>query len=542
LQNGGSIYTKPTFVIALIIMLIFVLYGTVWPVEFKENADEVFGWMIANLGWTFILGASVFLFLIVFLLLSPVGEIKLGADDEKPAYGTMPWFAMLFSCGMGIGLLFWGVSEPIWHYIWPPLGEAGSAAAIHMAMRYSYFHWGFHPWAIYAVVAGSLAYFSYRKGLPMLLSSCLEPILGRKGIEGPFGVIINVIGVFATVFGLATSLGLGAMQISAGLESLFGIPSGPPAWVAIIVVVTLIAIISTSTGIDRGIKWLSQINIVVAGLLMLLVFIVGPTLFLLNLFTHSIGDYLQNIIYMSFGLDAAGENTGGWYGAWTVFYWAWWIAWAPFVGTFIARISRGRTIRNFIVGVMMVPVAVSMVWFTVFGGSALYAEHFGDAGGRIIDAVGADSAMGFFALLQGFASPWSSILIAVGVFSVVVFFVTSSDSGTYVNGMLTSGGDPNPPLKLRIIWGALEGIVAAVLLLGAGALMVAYDLTLPQAAEAALKSLQTASVVGGFPFMLIMLLMLYCLMKSLFAEMREGTLPLEKKRIQDALDELKANK
>lgn len=524
MQNGGSLYTKPTFLIALIVMVVFVVLGVAVPEAFGTATGNIFNYMVSSWGWSFILGASIFLFLIVFLLLSPVGEIKLGEDDEKPAYSNEVWFAMLFSCGMGIGLLFWGVSEPIWHYMWPPMGEPYTAEAVHMAMRYAFFHWGFHPWAVYAVVAGSLAYFSYRKGLPMLLSSCLEPILGRKGIEGPWGILVNIIGVFATLFGLATSLGLGAMQLGAGLESLFGIPSTPAIWVTIVVVVTAAAVISTSTGIDRGIKWLSQINIVVAGLLMLLVFIVGPTLFILNILTHATGDYLQNIIYMSFGLDAAGEGTEGWYAAWTIFYWAWWIAWAPFVGTFIARISRGRTIRNFIVGVMLVPVAVSLVWFSVFGGSALYQEHFG--GGGIADAVSADSAMGFFALLQGL--PVSSLLIVVAMFSVAVFFITSSDSGTYVNGMLTSGGDPNPPLTLRIIWGVLEGAIAAILLFTGGA--------------SALGSLQTASVVGGFPFMIIMLLMLYCLFKSLYAEMREGTLPLEKKRIQDALSELKAEK
>ncbi len=521
MQNEGNNNAKKTFWIALIVMLVFVVFGVAAPEAFGEATGNVFNYMIEVWGWSFILGASVFLILIVFLLLSPVGEIKLGADDEKPAYSNPVWFAMLFSCGMGIGLLFWGVSEPIWHYMWPPFGEAYTEQTIHVAMRYSYFHWGFHPWAIYAVVAGSLAYFSYRKGLPMMLSSCLEPILGRKGIEGGWGILINVIGVFATLFGLATSLGLGAMQLGAGLESLFGIPSTPAIWVIIVVVITIAAVISTYTGIDRGIKYLSQVNIVVAVLLMLLVFIVGPTLFILNIFTHATGDYLQHIVYMSFGLDAAGEGTEGWYGAWTIFYWAWWIAWAPFVGTFIARISRGRTIRNFIVGVMLVPVFVSMVWFAVFGGSALYVEHFG-AGG-IADAVGQDSALGFFSLLSQF--PAATLLIIVAMFSVAVFFITSSDSGTYVNGMLTSGGNPNPPVFLRITWGVIEGAIAAILLFTGG-----------------LGALQTASVVGGFPFMIIMLLMLYCLMKALYAERAEGTLPLEKKRIRDAIEELKSEK
>jgi glycine betaine transporter len=292
--------------------------------------------------------------------------------------------------------------------------------------------------------------------------------------------------------------------------------------VTIVIVATLAAIISTSTGIDRGIKYLSNINIAVAVLLMLLVFIIGPTVFILKLLTQATGDYLQNIIQMSFGLDAAGAGTEGWYNAWTVFYWAWWIAWAPFVGTFIARVSRGRTIRNFVVGVMLVPVAVSMVWFAVFGGSALFQTHF--AGNEaIMAAVNKDSALGFFAALQGF--PVSGLLVAVAMFSVAIFFITSSDSGTYVNGMLTSGGNPDPPLYLRIVWGSLQGAIAAILLFTGG-----------------LKALQTASIIGGFPFMIIMLLMLYCLMKSLFAELREGTLPIEKQRIKDALAEIKSGK
>jgi len=521
-EEERSMYAKRTFWIALIIMLVFVIFGVAAPDAFGEAAGAVFDYMVVQWGWTFILGASVFLIMIVYLLLSPVGEIKLGRDDEKPEYGNFTWFAMLFSCGMGIGLLFWGVSEPIWHYMWPPMGEAGTGAAVHMAMRYSYFHWGLHPWAIYAVVAGSLAYFSYRRGLPMMLSSCLEPILGPENINKGWGVVVNVIGVFATLFGLATSLGLGAMQIGAGLEFLFGIPSTNALWVVIVIVVTAAAVISTYTGIDRGIKWLSRINIVVALALLALVFILGPTLFILNILTHSTGDYLQNIIYMSFGLDAAGEGTEGWYNAWTVFYWAWWIAWAPFVGTFIARVSRGRTIRNFITGVLLVPVAVSLVWFAVFGGAALWYEHFQEVG-IIQEAVAEDEAMGFFTLLE--IMPASALLVAAASFSVAIFFITSSDSGTYVNGMLTSGGNPNPPVFLRITWGVLEGAIAAILLFTGG-----------------LGALQTASVVGGFPFMIIMFLMLYCLMKSLYQERAEGSLPLEKARIDAAIQELKEEK
>ncbi|MFZ4450767.1 BCCT family transporter [Salibacterium aidingense] len=519
-QKGLTTFSQtlkaPVFIISFILAAAFVIVGIALP-AFGDYMDAAFTWMTTNLGWAFIIGASVFLIVTIYLIFSPLGEIKLGEDDEDPEYPTGAWFAMLFSAGMGIGLLFWGVSEPLNHYDWPPLGEAGTAATVHTALQYSFFHWGFHPWAIYAVVACALAYFSYRKGLPMLLSSTLEPILGRDNLNGTWGNLVNIIGVLATLLGISTSLGLGVMQIGGGLEQLFGIPNNQGLWVAIVAVVTVLAIISTSTGIDKGIKWLSQINLSVAGLLMLIVFVVGPTLFILNALTHSTGTYFQNLIHMSFGLDAAGEGTEGWYQAWTIFYWAWWIAWAPFVGSFIARVSRGRTIRSFAVGVLLVPTAVSMVWFSVFGGAALYNQHF--AGVNILEAVLEDEAQGFFALLSEF--PVSGLLIAVAMISVAVFFVTSSDSGTYVIGMLTSKGNPNPPLGVRITWGTIEGLFAIVLLLAGG-----------------LNALQTASFLGGFPFMLVMLLMVYCLIKALYDELRDGSLPLERQRIFAALEDL----
>ncbi|MFO7952259.1 MAG: BCCT family transporter [Bacillota bacterium] len=520
-NHKGSTYSRPTFVISLIIMIIFLVIGAGFTEVFADVTSSVFDYMTSQWGWSFILGVSIFLFMAIYLLLSPLGQIKLGKDDEEPEYKFSTWFAMLFFSGMGIGLVFWGVSEPIWHYMWPAYGEANTVEALHLSMRYTFFHWGLHPWAVYAITAGSLAYFSYRKGLPMLLSSCLEPILGRKGIEGPLGNLINIIGVFATIFGLATSLGLGAMQIASGLDMLFGIPSNSVSWVVIISVITIAAVISTYTGIDRGIKWLSLFNFFIAFTLMLLVFILGPTLFILDVFTHSVGNYLQNIVSMSFALDPAGDGTEGWTEAWTVFYWAWWIAWAPFVGTFIARISRGRTIRSFVIGVLLAPVVVSIVWLSVFGGAALYHEHFGPGG--LSDPVAADEAQGFFMLFSQF--PASTLLIVLGVFSVAAFFITSSDSGTYVNGMLTSGGNINPPYQLRITWGVIEGAVAAILLFAGG-----------------LGALQTASVVGGFPFMIILLLMLYCLIKSLVEEREAGSLPLEKQRIYYALEELKSEK
>jgi len=387
-----------------------------------------------------------------------------------------------------------------------------------MALQYSFFHWGLHPWAIYAVVAGSLAYFTYRKGLPMLLSSTLEPLIGRKQLNGPLGNTVNIIGVVATLFGISTSLGLGVMQIGGGLETLFNFPNNTFLWLIIIVVVTALAIVSTTTGIDRGIKWLSQINLGVAGLLLLFVLILGPTLFIFNSFTHSTGSYLQNLLSMSFGIDAAGEGSEGWYNTWTIFYWAWWISWAPFVGSFIARVSRGRTIRSFSIGVLLVPTGVSMFWFSVFGGTALYREHFTDA--SILNTVLEDEALGFFAMLAQF--PLANVLIVIAMISLTVFFVTSSDSGTYVIGMLTSKGNMNPPLQLRVTWGVLEGAFAAVLLLSGG-----------------LAALQTAAVVGGFPFMIIMFLMIISLIKALFKELSDGSLPMERQRVYVALEDLR---
>ncbi|WP_279401751.1 BCCT family transporter [Piscibacillus salipiscarius] len=489
--------------------------------KFGTYVDKTFTWVVETLGWSFILGGSIFLIVAIYLMISPLGEIKLGDDHEKPAYSTPAWFAMLFSAGMGIGLLFWGVSEPINHYMWPPHGEAETPAAVHKALQYSFFHWGLHPWAVYAIVAAALAYFSYRKNLPMLLSSTLEPLLGRKRLNGFWGNTINIIGVISTLFGISTSLGLGVMQIGGGFEQLFGIPNDTGLWLMIILVVTGLAILSTTSGIDKGIKWLSQANIGVAGLLLLFVLILGPTLFILEALTHSTGGYIQNIFKMSFGIDAAGEGTEGWYDAWTIFYWAWWISWAPFVGAFIARVSRGRTIRSFTMGVLLVPTVISIVWFSVFGGAGLFLEHFKES--SIWNAVSEDEAQGFFALLDTF--PFSSVLIIIAMLSLTVFFITSADSGTYVIGMLTSKGNENPPLGLRIIWGIIEGGFAAVLLLAGG-----------------LGALQTAAVVGGFPFMLIMFLMIGCLIYALNRELKDGSLPQERARIYAALEDLREEK
>ncbi len=491
-------FKNKTFWIAFILNMLFVLWGIFGIESLGAAADAAFSFITVQLGWSFMLGGSIFVGVAFYLMFSKVGSIRLGEPDEKPEYSRFSWFAMLFSAGMGIGLVFWSVSEPIWHYIWPATGAAANAtaetpeAAVN-AMRLAFFNWGIHPWAFYIIVGGALSYFSYRKGLPMLLSSTLAPLIGEENLDKGWGRVVNILGVYATLFGLATSLGLGAMSIANGLSHLGLISgAGTTVQVVIIIVVTTGAVISTVTGIDKGIKWLSNINVWIMIVLMALVTLIGPTLFIINIFTNSLGQYLQHFVEMSFMSDAIMDNP--WLPAWTIFYWAWWIAWAPFVGTFIARISRGRTIREFVVGSLFVPVLVSFFWFAIFGGTGLYIELFG-AGG-LAEAVSESEAAGFYAALSHL--PLAPLLILLGTISVTIFFITSSDSATYVNGMLTCQGDPNPPRRLRVLWGVLEGAIAAVLLFAGG-----------------LSALQTASVVSGFPFMIVMFFMVYSLLKAL---------------------------
>ncbi|GIP38257.1 glycine betaine transporter OpuD [Paenibacillus sp. J31TS4] len=483
------------FIISLTIIGLFVLWGALAPGQLTAAADALFAFTIEKFGWFYLLATFGFLLFSLYLAFSKYGHIKLGADDEKPKYSRITWFAMLFSAGMGIGLVFWGVAEPLSHYLTPPEGAAGGTPeAARLAMRYSFFHWGLHPWAVYTVIALALAYFQYRKGHKGLISATFVPLLGDR-VNGPIGKAIDILAIIATVFGVATSLGLGALQINGGLTHLFGIPAGNSSQVVIIAVVTVLFIVSATTGLDKGIKLLSNTNLVIAVILMLFVFVMGPTSFILDTFTVTVGGYLQNIIQMSLRLTPFSQ--GSWIGAWTLFYWAWWIAWAPFVGTFIARVSRGRTIKEFVLGVLLVPSLFGFLWFAIFGGTGLKLQILDQL--PLAEAVQQDVTSALFLTLEQL--PLGTIIAALATLLIVMFFVTSADSATFVLGMLSSDGRLNPSNRVKITWGVVQSAIAVVLLISGG-----------------LNGLQTASIVAALPFAIILVGMCVSLLKALKTE------------------------
>lgn len=488
---------KSIFGISAIVCIIFVLWTVITPESAGNIFSQVQGFFTTNFGWLYALGATAFLAGCLLLAFSKYGQIKLGKDDEQPEYSTFNWFAMLFCAGMGIGLVFWSVAEPITHYLTSPLATPQTPEAAELALRYTYFHWGLHPWAVYGVVGMALAYFQFRKGLPALCSSTFHPILGDEGIKGPIGKFVDILAVFATIFGVATSLGMGAMQINAGLNHLYGITDATSVAIGVILIVTALYTLSAVTGINRGIRILSSINLVLAVALMLFVLLVGPTRFIFNSLVETTGQYLQNIIWMSFFNDQYGtvaEHVGGWdwVGGWTIFYWAWWIAWGPFVGGFIARISRGRTIKEFVFGVLLAPTLFTFIWFAILGGTALNLDQ---ATGGAFAPTASTTTSALFVLLSQF--PAGAFFCLIAICLVAIFFITSADSATFVVSMYTSGGDLEPKAGMKIFWGVIEGAVAAVLLLAGG-----------------LSALQTASIAAAFPFMIVMFFMIYCMVKA----------------------------
>lgn len=483
---------KRVFTISALLIVGFIIFGAF----FNEQANALFGgiqtWFGDTLGWAMIIEVNIFVIATIYLAFGKFGDIRLGRMTEKPAYDLFSWTAMLFSAGIGIGLIYWGVAEPLYHYFAPPMGDPETEAAAKQAMVISFLHWGFHGWAIYAIVALALAYFHFRKGLPLTIRSALYPLLGDK-IYGPWGDAIDILAVFGTMFGIVTSLGLGAMQINSGLGEVFGIGQSTTVQIIIIALITLAATISVVAGLDGGIKRLSNLNVSFSLLFLLFLLIVGPTVFIFDLFVQSYGDYLANFISWATWTEAYAED-GTWQNGWTIFYWAWWISWSPFVGVFVARISRGRTIREFLLGVMLLPTSIMFFWFAAFGGTALNISLGGDP--SLVEATRNSYGDAMFALLQYL--PGTEILSGLTIILIVLWFVTSSDSGSFVIDMLTAGGDPNPPKVQRIFWAVTEGAVASVLLVAGG-----------------LNALQAAAVVAGFPFAVVCMLILIGLVKAL---------------------------
>lgn len=490
------------FIASFILCVIFILWGAIAPDNLETVSTAAQTFLQTNFGWFYLISASIILLFVIYLAFSKYGDIKLGKDDEEPEYSRFSWFAMLFSAGMGIGLVFWGVAEPVSHYFVPPYGDPETAEAAEAALQFPFFHWGLHPWGIYALIALALAYFKFRKDAPGTISATFYPLIGDR-VKGPIGKTIDTIAVFATVFGVATSLGLGAIQINGGLTYLNGnIPDSFVTQIIIIIAVTILFMLSAISGIGRGIKWLSNANIAVAVLLMFFFLFMGPTTFLLDLFTTTIGKYIQTLPQISFRLAPFSETGDAWIQGWTVFYWAWWIAWSPFVGTFIARISRGRTIREFIIGVLAVPTIFSALWFAVFGGTGIYFEMFNNAG--IWEAMehGDYTEIALFSTLGEL--PFATIATVLSIVLISTFFITSADSATFVIGMQTTNGMFNPPLKIKLVWGLIQSSAAAVLLWSGG-----------------LNALQTASIVAAFPFVFILLFMMVSLQKGLSEEEAE---------------------
>lgn len=482
----------PVFYPSALITLGLVLAAVVFQQNFERLFGSVQTEVANNFGWLYVLTMNLVLGVVFFLIGSRFGEIRLGGQAAKPDFTWIGWFAMLFSAGMGIGLLFYGVAEPLYHAtIRPPVGTAYSVGAAQHAMGLTYLHWGLHPWAVYALVGLALAFFSYNRGTPLSIRSVFYPLLGDK-IHGWPGHAIDVLATVATLFGVATSLGLGVQQVNAGLNHLFGIPIGGSIQVLLIAGITVLATVSVVKGLDGGIRRLSELNITLAVLLMLFVAVLGPTLFLLNAVIENIGYYVQNLPSLSTWNETYENST--WQNGWTVFYWGWWIAWSPFVGMFIARVSRGRTIREFLLGVLLVPSSVTFIWMTVFGDTALQIELFG-AGGMTA-AVQENVPVALFKLLEQFPLSQITSLLAVAV--IVSFFVTSSDSGSMVIDMITAGGNPDPPVPQRIFWAVTEGVVAATLLYGGG-----------------LVALQAAAISTGLPFAIMLLVMCVSLILSL---------------------------
>ena len=496
-QKAGI--NPPVFFPSVIVVSALVLFAAFVPEQANTVFSAVQSWLIDTFGWFYLAAVGIYLIFCVVLALSRYGSFKLGPDHSEPDFSYMSWFAMLFSAGMGIGLMFYGVAEPVLHYNNPPVGEGGTPAAAKEAMRITFFHWGVHAWAIYAVVGLALAYFSFRRDLPLRISSALYPCIGKR-ISGPLGNIVDNLAVFGTLFGVATSLGLGAQQVASGLNFLFDVPDGNVTQIVLILIITAMATVSVVAGLDGGIRRLSEFNLYLAAALLAFVVVLGPTLYIFQTMTQNVGAYVSSLATMTFNTYAytGGEETQSFMSGWTLFYWSWWISWSPFVGMFIARVSRGRTIREFVAGVLLVPVGATILWMSAFGDTALHMIMV-EGATNLLDAVNANVSTALFIFLEDF--PLTMVTSILGTVLVVTFFVTSSDSGSLVIDILTAKDGEESPVWQRVFWAVSEGVVAIVLLLAGG-----------------IGALQAASLASALPFTFIILLMAAGLYKSLSIE------------------------
>lgn len=488
-QRGKKL--SPVFIYASIIVLIVVLAGAIFPSQFDHVTNTIKLWITDKLGWYYLILTTILVFFCVFLIFSPIGKLKLGKPNDKPEFNTISWFAMLFSAGMGIGLVFYGAAEPMGHFAAPPNAKPETAQAYTEALRSTFFHWGFHAWATYGVVALALAYAQFRKGEPGLLSKTLRPILGDK-VDGPVGTIIDVLAVFATVVGVAVSLGMGALQINGGLHYLFGLPNN--VWVQgiIIVVVTIMFIASAWSGISKGIQYLSNLNIGLGTILMIVALIIGPTVLILDMLTSSTGSLLNTFLSNSFDTAALNPKKREWMSGWTLYYWGWWLSWSPFVGVFIARVSKGRSIREFVSGVLLVPALVSFIWFSVFGVLGI------ETGKKHKEIFEMSPETQLFAVFNHL--PLGIILSIVALLLIASFFVTSADSATFVLGMQTSYGSLGPASYIKVTWGIAQSLIAFILLFSGG--------------DTGLNSLQSAAIISALPFSIVIILMMIAFYKD----------------------------
>jgi choline/carnitine/betaine transport len=515
-RNKNLNLDKVTFGITGVIAVAFVLWGFLGRDSLSDTSKGTLNWVMEYTGWLFMVLASLFVVFVLWLALGKFGNIPLGKDGEKPEFRTVSWVSMMFAAGMGIGLMFYGVAEPLYHYISPPPGtvDGRTPAAIQTAMATSIFHWTLHPWAMYAVVGIAMAYGTYRLGRRQLISAAFTSLFGIRMVEGPVGKFINILAIFATLFGTAASLGLGALQIGSGMTSNGWMGEiGTPVLVVIVAVLTTCFIASAVSGISRGIQWLSNINMVLAVILALIVFVAGPTLFILNLIPSAVGDYARDLAEMSSRTEAVGDEAlRSWMSSWTIFYWAWWISWTPFVGLFIARISRGRTIRQFVTGVLLVPSVVSVIWFGIFGGAAFHVQQEADKANTpgLVTMVNGSPSVNFdgalFDLVKNLGMPaWATAaVIVLAMVLVAIFFVTGADAASIVMGSLSSNGAEEPGRGVVIFWGSLTGAVAAVMLLAGG-----------DEPSEALSGLQRITIVAALPFVIVMLLLCFALVKDL---------------------------